>query len=90
MPRKHKNKRTTQKRKRRNNKSVRTSLRSFSMSKVVKLGPLSPAQYDIKVNNINEFFDDKSMDAQKRPREMKRVELLRKKELRRATIRRKI
>jgi len=90
MPHKQKNKRTTQKRKRRNNKSLRTSLRSFSMSKVVKLGPLSPAQYDIKVNNINEFFDDKTMDARKRPREIKRIELLRKKELRSAKIRRRI
>ncbi len=90
MPRKHKNKRTTQKRKRRNNKSLRTSLRAFSMSKGVKLGPLSSAQYDIKVNNINEFFDDKTMDARKRPREIKRIELLRKKELRSAKIRRRI
>lgn len=60
------------------------------MSKGVKLGPLSSTQYDIKVNNINEFFDDKTMDARKRPREMKRIELLRKKELRSAKIRRRI
>ena len=64
----------TQKYKRRV-KRKRTARRSRTLTK---------EQYDNKVNNINEFFDEKLIDANKNPRKMKGIELLRKKELRNA------
>ena len=76
MPKKQKNGRATQ-RPRRNNR------------KTLKNKPLSVSQYEIKVNNINELFDDKLIDAKNNQAQMKNIQFIRNKNLRIASRRRK-